>query len=107
MLDIYTLTVIKLALMEYRDNLWLDFQIKICDETMDKVEEEMKRLQRKEVRKEAEKIVSVENSEFIRIVKDVVFSDMFPEDKEDELINLFKWRENGYKSISEEGENHV
>lgn len=44
MFDIYTLEVIKWALMEYRDTLWLDFQIKLCDETLEKVRAEIKKL---------------------------------------------------------------
>lgn len=44
--DIYTLEVIKWALMEYRDTLWLDFQIKLCDETLEKVRDEIKRIKK-------------------------------------------------------------
>ena len=46
MFDIYTLEVINWALMEYRETLWLDFQIKLCDEALEKVRAEIKRLKK-------------------------------------------------------------
>lgn len=46
MFDIYTLEVITWALMEYRETLWLDFQIKLCDETLEKVRAEIKRIKK-------------------------------------------------------------